>query len=327
MADNPQLSIVIPMFNEEVNVAVLMERLYTVLQKLPESWEVVCVDDGSSDRTLELLKQEQSQRPNLVVVTFIRNFGQHTAVMAGFEYSRGEWVITMDADLQNPPEEIPRLVEQFRAGYDLVGTIRQGRQDPLFRKVASRFVNFFIKRISGITLADYGCMLRGYARHIAKAIASHPEYRTFIPALGAIYASKSVEIPISHAARERGVSKYPLNKLLTLLLDIMTGFSVWPLRFLFVCGFAFAMLGIMFGFSLLGMRLWYGSEWAVSGVFTLFAILFIFIGSQFLALGLLGEYIGRIYQEVRERPYYLVHQHLPAPEVTTPAVTSPAERK
>jgi undecaprenyl-phosphate 4-deoxy-4-formamido-L-arabinose transferase len=317
MAENPKISIVIPMLNEEVNVPVLLSRLYAVLEKLPETWEVVCVDDGSTDKTLQLLKEEQSKRPHLAIVTFIRNFGQHTAVMAGFEYSRGDWVITMDADLQNPPEEIPRLVEQFRLGYDLVGTIRQGRQDPLFRKVASHFVNVFIKRISGITLKDYGCMLRGYSTNIAKAIASHPEYRTFIPALGALYASKSIEIPISHAARERGISKYPLNKLLTLLLDIMTGFSVWPLRFLFVCGFIFALLGIFFGFALLGLRLYYGAVWAASGVFTLFAILFIFIGSQFLALGLLGEYIGRIYQEVRERPYYLVREHMAAPNETT----------
>jgi undecaprenyl-phosphate 4-deoxy-4-formamido-L-arabinose transferase len=311
MAPNPKVSIVIPMLNEEPNVPTLLTRLYAVLEKLPEPCEVVCVDDGSTDKTLELLKQEQTRRPNLVLVSFLHNFGQHTAVMAGFEASRGDWIITMDADLQNPPEEIPRLVEQFRLGHDLVGTIRQNRQDPLFRKVASAIVTFSMKRMCGISLTDYGCMLRGYSRAIAKAVASNPEYKTYIPALGALYAGNPVEIPITHAPREKGQSKYSLFKLFVLLLDIMTGFSVWPLRFLFFLGFVCALVGILFGFSLLGLRLYYGSTWAAQGVFTLFAILFIFIGAQFWAFGLLGEYIGRIYQEVRRRPYYLVKEHIP----------------
>jgi undecaprenyl-phosphate 4-deoxy-4-formamido-L-arabinose transferase len=296
------------MFNEEANVSILLERLTRVLDSLPESYEIICVDDGSSDKTLELLQKEQTLRRNLVLRSFIRNFGQHTAVMAGFEASQGGWVITMDADLQNPPEEIPKLIEKFRQGYDFIGTIRQNRQDPVFRKIASALVNLFIKRISGISLRDYGCMLRGYSQKVAKAIAVHQEYKTYIPALGALYASNPIEIPIEHAPRERGKSKYSLFKLVVLLMDIMTGFSVWPLRFLFLSGFIMASLGILFGLLLFGLRLYYGPAWAVEGVFTLFAILFVFIGSQFFAFGLLGEYIGRIYQEVRKRPYYLLRE-------------------
>lgn len=308
MRDRPEISIVIPMLNEEANVSVLMQRLFAVLEKLPESSEVICIDDGSTDRTLGLLKEEQGKRAGLVAVSLIRNFGQHAAVIAGFEMSRGDLVITMDADLQNPPEAIPLLVEKFREGHDLVGTFRNNRRDPLFRRLASRFVNIFMRKVSGISLRDFGCMLRGYSGQIAKAIAGHQEYKTFIPALGALYARNPVEIPIAHAPRENGKSKYGIGKLLELMLDLSIGFSLWPLRFLLFTGFLMAFLGIFFGSLLLALRLYYGSVWAGNGVFTLFAVLFVFIGSQFFAIGFVGEYVGRIYQEVRNRPFSTVRE-------------------
>ncbi len=307
-APGPQVSIVTPMFNEEANVVRFCERLFAALGNISESYEVICVDDGSRDRTLELLKREQIVRKNMTVVVLARNFGQHAAVMAGLAASRGDWVITLDADLQNPPEEIPRIVEAFRQGHDLVGTIRTGRQDPLFRKWASRFTNRLVTRISGISLQDFGSMLRGYSREVVQGILANPEFRTFIPALSTFFARKSVEIPVRHEERAGGTSKYSLLKLFSLQLDLVTGFSLWPLRALFFVGTGMAGLGIGLALLILSFRLYYGSGWAAEGVFTLFAILFCFVGAQFLALGLVGEYVGRIFQAVRRRPPYILSE-------------------
>jgi undecaprenyl-phosphate 4-deoxy-4-formamido-L-arabinose transferase len=302
----PDISIVIPMYNEEANVRQLCRRLFETLANLQETWEVVCVDDGSSDRTMELLKEEQTMRQGMTVVALARNFGQHAAIMAGFAQSHGQWVITLDADLQNPPEEIPKLVDAFQAGHDLIGTVRMGRQDTLFRKWASRLNNRLITRISGISLQDFGCMLRGYSRDVVKGILANPEYRAFLPALATFFARNPVEIPVSHEERAGGTSKYSLLKLFSLQLDLLTGFSLWPLRALFFVGTGVACLGLLLGLLILALRLYYGPGWAAEGVFTLFALLFCFIGAQFFAFGLLGEYIGRIFQAVRKRPPYIL---------------------
>lgn len=307
-AAGPKVSIVTPMYNEEANVGRFCERLFAALETIPESFEVICVDDGSKDRTLEFLKKEQAVRKNMIVVVLARNFGQHAAVMAGLAASCGDWVITLDADLQNPPEEIPRIIEEFRRGYDLVGTIRTGRQDPLFRKWASRLTNWLVTHISGISLMDFGSMLRGYSREVVHGILANPEFRTFIPALSTFFAKKSVEIPVRHEERAGGTSKYSLLKLFSLQLDLVTGFSLWPLRALFFVGSGMAALGVGLGLLILVFRLYYGSGWAAEGVFTLFAILFCFIGAQFLALGLVGEYVGRIFQAVRRRPPYILSE-------------------
>lgn len=304
----PQLSIVTPMYNEEANVRTFCRRLYDALATLPETWEVVCVNDGSTDATLRLLLDEIERRPNMRVVNLARNFGQHAAVMAGFATSQGEWVITLDADLQNSPEEIPKLVEAFRQGHDLIGTIRVGRQDPFFRKWASHLTNQLIRKISGISLADFGCMLRGYSREVVSGILANPEYRTFIPALGALFAKDPVEIPVHHEERAAGQSKYSILKLFSLQLDLVTGFSLWPLRALFFVGTTIATAGLLMGALIIALRLYYGAQWAGEGVFTLFALLFFFVGAQFFALGLLGEYVGRIFQSVRRRPPYVLKE-------------------
>ena len=304
--DSPKLSVVTPMYNEEANVERFCRRLFAVLQGLPETWEVICVNDGSSDNTLKLLLKEKETRERLTIVNLARNFGQHAAVMAGFKHSRGEWIITLDADLQNSPEEIPKLVEAFRKGHDLIGSIRVDRHDPLFRKFASRLTNGLIRKISGISLTDFGCMLRGYSREVVDGILKNPEYRTFIPALGALFAKDPVEIPVQHEDRTAGQSKYSLLKLFSLQLDLVTGFSLWPLRALFFVGTLIAASGLLMGVLILALRLYYGAEWAGGGVFTLFAVLFFFVGAQFFAFGLLGEYVGRIFQFVRSRPPYVL---------------------
>ena len=322
----PRISVVIPVLNEERNIESLFDRLFRVMHSMGEPFEVICVDDGSTDSTPRILKAEADGRPQLKVVTLARNFGQHAAIIAGFDASAGDWVITIDADLQNPPEEIPRIADEFRKGHDLIGTYREGRKDTLFRKAASWTMNRIVRKFSRIELEDFGCMLRGYSGQVAHAIASHPEYKTFIPALGTLYASNHVEIPVSHARRAAGESKYSFVHLVSLALDLMTCFSLWPLRLLFVCGSVVSTLGIGFGITLLVLRWFFGAAWAAQGVFTLFAVLFIFIGAQFIAFGLLGEYIGRIFQEVRHRPAYILKGGLMPPSDVAAGVTPRAEQ-
>jgi undecaprenyl-phosphate 4-deoxy-4-formamido-L-arabinose transferase len=303
----PKLSVVIPMYNEERNIPALFKRLMPICGALEISWEVVCVDDGSRDGTARLVRAEQALHPQLVLVQFARNFGQHAAVTAGFAHARGEWIITLDADLQNPPEEIPNLVKCFSDGYDLINTFRVGRQDTWFRKRASKVTNQLVRRISGIHLSDFGCMLRGYSREITQAMVNCREYKTFIPALASLFARRPIEIGVSHAARAEGVSNYSLLKLLSLQLDLITSFSVYPLRLLFLVGTVLAACGIFLGTLLLVMRFCYGAHWAADGTLTVLGILMIFTGAQFFAFGLVGEYIGRIFQQVRLREPFIVH--------------------
>lgn len=309
---DPTLSIVIPMLDEERNVEPLFERLFDVLSKLERSCEVIVVDDGSTDGTLARLCEQKAHRGELRIISFARNFGQHAAVMAGFEAARGDFVVTLDADLQNPPEEIPELVRAFDAGHDLVNTYRLDRQDSGFRRVASRLVNALVRRASGIAVRDFGCMLRGYSKEVVEQMVRQREFQTFIPALASLYARNPIEIPVSHALREHGRSAYSLWRLFALQLDLVTSFSIAPLRTLFVVGTGIAALGVCFGALLLGLRLLLGAEWAGGGVFTIFAVLFFFVGAQFVAFGLLGEYVGRIYQEVRHRPLYVLRARFSA---------------
>jgi undecaprenyl-phosphate 4-deoxy-4-formamido-L-arabinose transferase len=299
------------MWNEEQNVVALFQRVFPVVDSLGESYEVIAVDDGSTDSTLRLLREAEERHPALRVLALARNYGQHAAVMSGFEASRGEWVITLDADLQNPPEEIPKLVEAFRKGHDLVNTVRAQRDDPFFRRTASRVINQLARRASGIALNDFGCMLRGYHRSLIGSMVNHKEYETFIPALASVYSANPVEITVEHSARAAGTSKYSLWKLFSLQLDLMTSFSLAPIRILFTLGALVATLGMSFGLLLLVLRLVHGPEWAAEGTFTLFAILFIFVGAQFVAFGLIGEYVGRVYYEVRHRPTFVVRYVTP----------------
>ncbi len=304
----PYLSVVIPVFNEQENIEELVSRLHKVMAEIGRPYEMIFVDDGSSDNSLRLLRQCQSTIPQMTVIEFNRNYGQHAAIFSGFDKSAGEVIITLDADLQNPPEEIPKLVRKMEEGFDTVATIREKRQDSLFRRSASYLINRITSRITGVKLRDYGCMLRAYRRKIVEAMCASKEISTFIPALAISYAKHVAEINVQHTLRHRGKSKYSLLRLIALQFDLMTSFSLWPLRLFIFLGVIIAASGIGFGTFLLLMRLIKGPEWAVSGVFTLFAILFFFVGAQFLAFGLLGEYIGRIYAEVRRRPRFIINQ-------------------
>ena len=302
----PALSIVIPMYHEERNVDALMERVLKAGRALPHAFEVVCVNDGSRDRTAALVRAWQAKAPEVVLVDFARNFGQHAAVTAGFAHSRGRWIITLDADLQNPPEEIPNLVRLFEAGHDLINTVRRDRQDTLFRRSASKITNAVVRKLSGLKLNDFGCMLRGYSAEVARHVVACREYRTFIPALASLFARNPIEVEVGHAERAAGDSKYPLHKLVSLQLDLITNFSIAPLRTLFLAGVSLAILGMGTGLYLLLMRLIRGVAWANDGTLTVMGVMLFLTGAQFFAFGMLGEYIGRIFTQVRLRAPFIV---------------------
>jgi len=304
----PYLSIVVPVFNEEESLPELLARLAAALQALTRSYEILLVNDGSRDGSLAILREAAAQDPHLIVIDFNRNYGQHSAIFAGFEAARGEIIVTLDADLQNPPEEIGKLVAKMEEGFDVVGSVRIKRQDPFFRRLASRLVNRVTSMATGVHLSDYGCMLRAYRSGVVKTLCQSKEISTFIPVLADMFAGRVTEVPVAHAERLKGQSKYSLWKLVRLQFDLMTSFSLWPLRTTMAVGVMTALASMVVALVLIAGRIIKGHEWAVSGVFTLFAVLFFFVGVLFFALGLLGEYVGRIYLEVRHRPRYVVRQ-------------------
>ena len=301
----PDLSVVIPVYNEEQVLPGLFERLYPALDALGRSYEILFVNDGSRDRSETLLKDSFERRPDVTrVVLFAANFGQHRAILAGFAESRGRYVITLDADLQNPPEEIPRVLAELDAGHDYVGTIRIQRKDLAWRRYASRLINAIRERTTRVRITDQGCMFRGYARTVVDAVNQCSEYNTFVPALAYTFAISPTEIRVAHEDRGAGVSKYSLFRLMRLNFDLMTGFSTAPMQWFSAFGIGIAILSVLFVAFLAVRRLIVGPE--AEGVFTLFAIAFFLIGVALFGVGLIGEYVSRIYDEVRHRPRYIV---------------------
>ena len=305
MSTNLKLSVVIPVYNEEPGLAELFARLYPALDRLLISYEIVFINDGSMDRSAALLREQFQKRPDVTrVVLFSGNFGQHMAIMAGFEKCRGERIVTLDADLQNPPEEIAHLMASMDEGYDYIGTIRRARQDSWWRRTASRAMNGLRERVTNIKMTDQGCMLRAYSRDIVSAINMTRDTSTYIPALAYSYAQRPTEIEVAHEERFAGESKYSLYSLIQLNFDLMTGFSTKPLQVFSLIGILISLLSIGFVAFLMIRRLVVGPE--AEGVFTLFGIAFFLIGVTLFGIGLLGEYVGRIYEQVRERPRFMI---------------------
>jgi undecaprenyl-phosphate 4-deoxy-4-formamido-L-arabinose transferase len=301
----PEISVVIPVYNEEAGLAKLFSRLYPALDALGLAYEVVFVNDGSRDRSAAILADQFRLRPDVTrVVLFNGNYGQHMAILAGFEATRGEIVITLDADLQNPPEEIGNLVAKIREGYDYVGSIRRERQDSAWRTYASRLMNRLRERITKIKMTDQGNMLRAYGRNIIDLINQCKEVNTFIPALAYTFARNPTEIIVEHEERAAGESKYSFYSLVRLNFDLITGFSLVPLQFFSMLGIVLSIASALLFVLLLLRRFLLGAE--VEGLFTLFAINFFLLGVILFGIGLVGEYVGRIYQQVRGRPRYVV---------------------
>ena len=304
-----KVSVVIPVFNEENNLPELIRRCLATCDKMEKSYELILIDDGSRDNSPKFIQAAAEKENGKVVgVLLNRNYGQHAAVMAGFAQAEGDYVVTLDADLQNPPEEIPRIIEKMEEGFDVVGSVRQNRQDSFLRTLPSRMVNKIVQKSTGVLMHDYGCMLRGYTREIVQTMLQCRERSTFIPVLANTFAHRVTEIPVAHSERAEGESKYSFWKLINLQFDLLTSITTFPLRMLSVIGGIISVFGIGLGLLILLLRLIHGSAWAAEGVFTLFALLFVFVGAQFIGLGLLGEYIGRIYHDVRDRPRYFVRK-------------------
>jgi len=308
----PYISVVIPVHNEQEVLEELYTRLTAALDKIGKTYEIILTNDGSTDKTPEMLLELHKRRPEQIrVIEFNGNFGQHMAIMAGFERVRGEIVITMDADLQNPPEEIGKLVEAMEAGHDVVNTYRMDRQDSLWRLQVSKWHNRIREwMMPKLKMKDEGCMLRAYRRNIVDLMASTGESTTFIPALALTYAANPTEVGVMHAERSAGTSSYNLYALIRYNFDLVTGFSVFPLQVFTMIGLLISFCSFAFVVFLVLRRVIVGPE--VEGVFTLFAILFFLCGIVLFGLGIVGEYVGRIYQEVRKRPRFVVRRVIEA---------------
>jgi undecaprenyl-phosphate 4-deoxy-4-formamido-L-arabinose transferase len=305
---SPKLSVVIPVYNEEPGLQALFDRLYPALDKLGVSYEVLFINDGSRDRSAAMLKDQFLRRPEVTrVILFTGNFGQHMAIVAGFEHCRGERIVTLDADLQNPPEEIAKLLVAMDAGHDYVGGVRRTREDSWWRHVASRAMNRVRQRITHINMTDQGCMLRAYSRDIVRAVAASREVSTYIPALAYTYAHNPTEVEVEHAERMAGESKYSLYRLMRLNFDLITGFSLVPLQIFSMFGMLVSVLALLSYLIVIVDRLAL-SGWR-QGMATLWdrdILAFFLLGMVLFGLGLVGEYVGRIYQQVRERPRFTI---------------------
>jgi len=308
MGGDPQVSVVIPVFNEEAALPALAERLYPALDALEVPYEVIFVDDGSRDRSTAVLKDLYLGRPDVTrVVYFNANYGQHMAIIAGFERARGERVVTLDADLQNPPEEIEKLLAAMDAGADYVGGIRRTREDVWWRQFASRIMNRIRERITRIRMTDQGCMLRAYSRTIVDTVNACREINTFIPALAYTFAHTPTEVEVTHEERAAGRSKYSIYRLIRLNFDLVTGFSLVPLQLFSMFGMLVSA-GALITYLIVIIERLFASGWR-EGFATLWdrdILAFFLIGVVLFGLGLVGEYVGRIYQQVRERPRYTI---------------------
>jgi undecaprenyl-phosphate 4-deoxy-4-formamido-L-arabinose transferase len=307
MSALPELSVVIPVYNEELNLPLLFSRLYPVLDGLGRTYEVIFTNDGSADHSLDLLRKQFTERPEVTrVIDFNANYGQHMAIMAAFERVRGQIVVTLDADLQNPPEEIPKLLVLIDVGHDYVGGFRIHRKDSLFRTMASKVINGVRRSTTSIEMTDQGCMLRAYRRPIIDAIVRSGANNTFIPALAYSFSGNPTEVGVKHEERHAGVSNYSLYSLVRLNFDLITGFSLAPLQLFTMVSMACAGGSFLLMIILALRRLILGAE--EGGLFTLFGILFFLISVTMVGIGLIGEYVGRTYQVVRVRQRYFVRE-------------------
>jgi glycosyltransferase involved in cell wall biosynthesis len=304
------ISIVVPLYNEEENVRELHGRLKEVLEQLGSEYELIFVDDGSSDGTLPLLQEIQSGDDRVVVLSLRRNFGQTAAFAAGFDYARGDVIVTMDGDLQNDPKDIPRLIDMIREN-DIVSGWRRNRKDPFFsRRLPSLIANRLISKVTGVNLHDYGCSLKAYRQEVIKNLKLYGEMHRFIPAVANLYGVKIAEVETAHHPRLRGKSKYGISRTIRVVLDLITvkfllSFSTRPLQF-------FGPIGLLSGFLGFLISLYLSLQKIFSGVniggrpMLLLGALLIIVGIQFIGMGLLGEMMVRVYHETQKKPIYVI---------------------
>ena len=315
--DQPEISVVIPLFNEEESIPALHQSLTAALESYGHPYEIIIVDDGSRDRSYELLADLAQRDSRLSVIRLRRNFGQTAAFAAGFDYARGDVVITMDADLQNDPADIPKLMAQIDAGFDIVSGWRKDRQDRLLdRRLPSVLANRLISNVTDVRLHDYGCSLKAYRGNILKEVRLYGELHRFMPALAAQIGGRVTEVPVNHRARQFGSSKYGIGRTVRVVLDLITvwflgSYSTRPLHVFGGVGLAFFGLGLLTGLYLTFVKIAEGQD--IGGrPLLLLAALLIMVGVQLVTMGLIAEMIIRTYHESQKKPIYVVREVLPA---------------
>jgi glycosyltransferase involved in cell wall biosynthesis len=308
------ISIVIPVYNEEENIQILHEKLKKVLDSLNKEYEILFIDDGSTDKTLSILEEIQARDKNMLVLSLRRNFGQTAAFAAGFDFARGDVIITMDGDLQNDPADIPKLLE-FIKDNDLVSGWRKQRKDPfLTRRLPSRIANWLISNVTGVKLHDYGCSLKAYRRDVIKNLKLYGEMHRFIPAVASWYGVRLAEVETVHYPRLRGRSKYGISRTIKVVLDLITvkflqSFSTKPIQFFGPIGVMSGILGFMVSLYLTIDKIFFGRDIGGRPLLLLGALLII-VGIQLIGMGLLGEMIVRVYHESQKKPIYAIKKIL-----------------
>jgi len=309
------LSIVIPVYNEEENILPLYHRLRDTLNKLKLTYEIIWINDGSSDDSLVVLKKIHQHERSVKVISFRKNFGQTAALSAGFDHARGEIIITLDADLQNHPEDIVLLLKKINEGYDLVSGWRFDRKEPyLTRRLPSKMANFLISHVSKVKLHDYGCTLKAYRREVIKTLSLYGEMHRFIPALASMRGITFAEIKVQHQPRSKGKSKYGISRTIRVLLDLFTvkflmSFSTRPMQIFGLAGMVSFLIGFVIALYLAIIRLFF-NQGIAGRPLLLLAVLLIILGFQFISLGLLGEMMVRTHHETQEKPIYVVKEVL-----------------
>ena len=308
------LSIVIPLFNEEENIKELHEKLKKTLDSLNKEYEILFIDDGSTDKTLSILEEIQAHDKRVLVLSLRRNFGQTAAFAAGFDFARGDVIFTMDGDLQNDPADIPKLLDLMKDN-DLVSGWRKKRKDPfLTRRLPSRIANWLISNVTGVKLHDYGCSLKAYRRDVIKNLKLYGEMHRFIPAVASWYGVRIAEVETVHYPRLRGSSKYGISRTIKVVLDLITvkflqSFSTKPIQFFGPVGMISGMLGVLISVYLTADKIFFGHDIGGRPLLLLGALLII-VGIQLIGMGLLGEMIVRVYHESQRKPIYVIKKIL-----------------
>ncbi|MDI9549483.1 MAG: glycosyltransferase family 2 protein [Chloroflexota bacterium] len=312
-SERPLISVVIPLYNEEESIPHLCSALTAALQRYGKPYEIIVVDDGSKDRSFELLAEQTQRDRHLIVIQLRRNFGQTAAFAAGFNNARGDVVITMDADLQNDPDDIPLLMEKIDEGYDIVSGWRKDRQDRfLDRRLPSMIANRLISNVTDVRLHDYGCSLKAYRRDVLQHVRLYGELHRFIPALASQVGGTVTEVPVNHRARQYGRSKYGISRAVRVALDLITvwflgGYSTRPIHVFGTLGLISAAGGFVIGLYLTFLKLGLGQSIGTRPMLQL-AVLLVVIGVQLITMGLLGEMMTRTYFESQDKPIYVVRQ-------------------
>lgn len=309
------VSIVIPIYNEEENINILYEKLKSSLNKLSLLYEIIFVNDGSKDNSLNLLKDIQKKDETVVVINFRRNFGQTAAFAAGFGYAMGDVVITMDGDLQNDPEDIKKMIDKINEGYDVVSGWRKNRKDPFInRRLPSMIANYLISKVTGVFLHDYGCSLKAYRKEIVKNVKLYGEMHRFIPALANEIGAKIAEVETTHHPRLYGKSKYGISRTYKVILDLIMvkffqSFFTKPLRAFGFFGLGSSLLGVLIALKLTFEKFYYKVDIGGRPLLSL-SILLIIIGIQLIGMGLLGEFLVRVYFESQDKKIYYIKEVL-----------------